>query len=1106
MHVPSKSKSTRHSPIEDPRKPTEMPRESLSYTNNMLMTANGTLLRQDEIQEMREKQGYCPTCKGTPVKLYEVRKTKLNPLWKSKEPLTVANESHKGVCLKCHPLDEDQKRASIMSEGTEQTSSRSAFVGGKLTVTKYEDSQRSGNLLEEREGSFQTARVSDSMISTLSQEQSFTTAQQQLDFSSSSLLGTSADPLAMAMSDSLLRKSNTSTKPSASVEPEAFRRRQTTPPLVLSGIPADARNDPRNDSLNVSRRNSVPIPSGPELAAASAAKKPPPSAVVDKEQQEILNALNNSSRVNRGSGNYKSMAKKPPPRTSKPKKNASGGRHQAADTMDRLRAAYERTFHSTSMDDEISAITIDIEHQTSLEAGRNNSGGFSVDSDSLLEEFSVPDFSMGTDAVKSYRGSKPSKGKNMLPQQKQAPLPTVLSDQDLRMAAAFEARRRTVDIPRKPTTFKGAVAAAIDPSEMSEVPRKPFVLGSYNRDEDCKPKAEMTRKPAATKPRAAAAVAPTMNEPGTSRNYAMLDSGVSAIPGPPAKLDSVPRMKDPPLEPPPAMDKVSTKYGYPSSMYPATNDIQGLARVPSTEESTGTSLAPPSLVDSSGTVGELTVETKTSGDLVSKDCKVEEVACLINDVVAAENSEFLVELLSNTMRTHQERVDVQALCLQTIWDMSKYNDENKNIIMANGLYECVIAAMKDFPNSVDVQSSGCGALWSLSVNQFNRVILVRAGACERILRGLDTHLNNERFVEIAFGALRTLSPEPEARLVINHMLGNQRVVRAMGLHRFVVDVQRDGCAFLSNVAVDMHNQEVSVVSREELQAVVRAMRDHLKNESVVTSACFALKNFSYEEMNLRNLRMFDDVVALFEDAAQYATKASCRRDAAEVLKRIQLLQTEDTALEETAFSSLMQAMRRASTEKNPAKQVEESVATVTEVLQEYYWSVRLICFCFESLISLADTSEAHLSRILSPKTLRVVVNTMKEHVTNARVQQRGCELLRALAEPNKPANRMEICMEEGCSVIVTALRNHRSDESVEIPAFAALQYLAEEPMCAEEIQRCGGWQIIREHESEVSSIPISSETEAALGDGLEAPGAVAVAPSEVPALAKSPPE
>lgn len=569
----------------------------------------------------------------------------------------------------------------------------------------------------------------------------------------------------------------------------------------------------------------------------------------------------------------------------------------------------------------------------------------------------------------------------------------------------------------------------------------------------------------------------------------MVDNGVSAIPGPPEKLGSLTRMEQQSIDASGLANpqNFSRDQAYQKQEKRTTAGLKGLPTVPSYED--GSTLAPPSLVDQADTYEELTVETKTAGDVTSLDSKLEEVESLINDVVAAENSEFLAELLSNTMRSHRERVDIQSFCLRQIWDMSKYNTENKGTIMETGLYDCIISAMKDFPDSVDVQESGCGALWSLSVNQFNRVILVRAGACERILRGLDTHLNNERFVQTALGALRTLSPEREARMVINHMLGSQRVVRAMGLHRFVVDVQRDGCAFLSNVAVDMERQEVSVVSNEELQAVVRAMRDHLKNESVITSACFTLKNFSYEERNVRNLRRFDDVVALLEDAAQYATKANCRRDAAEVLKRIQLLQTEDTALEEIAFSSLMQAMRRTSTEANPAKQVEESVTTITEVIKEYYWSIRLICFGFESLLSLADKSEAHLNRILSPKTLRVIVNTMKEHQSNPKVQQRGCEVLKCLAEPSNPVNRMEICMEEGCNVIVSALKNHRGDESVMIPAYAALKALAEEPSCSDEIQRSGGWQLIREHERDILA---AAETEV-LAEALEEAGEVQVA-------------
>lgn len=332
------------------------------------------------------------------------------------------------------------------------------------------------------------------------------------------------------------------------------------------------------------------------------------------------------------------------------------------------------------------------------------------------------------------------------------------------------------------------------------------------------------------------------------------------------------------------------------------------------------------------------------------------------------------------------------------------------------------------------------------------------------MRALDAHLHHEGLVQMALGALRTLSPEPEARMVVKHMLGCQRVVRALALYRSVVNIQRDGCAFLSNVAVDVESQVVSVVPKEELQAVVRALADHLKNESIVASACFALKNYTYEERNIRNLRRFEDVVSLLEDAAQYATKASCRRDASEVLKRIRELRTEDDALEETAFSCLMQAMRRHNMDLNPSRQVEESVSTITDVIKEYYWSIKLICFGFESLLSLAGKSEAHMNRILSPRTLRVVITTMKEHMACPKVQERGCQLLKFLAEVDKPENRMQICMEEGCNALVNALKQHRGYDDIQVPAYAALKALANESMCAEEIQRNGGLQIITEAE------------------------------------------
>jgi hypothetical protein len=762
----------------------------------------------------------------------------------------------------------------------------------------------------------------------------------------------------------------------------------------------------------------------------------------------------------------------------KPKKSLAGKDSNQA-TMDRLRAAYERTFSLVSLD-EISALTLDLDHTTSSLSFPHPSRSETHDSDSILDEFSVPDFSMCTgEAIKSHRRPKPRRkpttSKNHLPN------PGAGSGIASRMhpiPQSSEPNPRAVDKHRKPT---GALSKDLE--EFSN----PDFCGSNK----------------ILKPTAKLAIKPKKKEFVSTRKYAPMESSVSAIPGPmdsdtwdrtdslvraitldldPPSLANTPRKVVPidckvsairePTDTdtrersvdPPSLANKSTMPPLPGFVREGSTFAQSLvdriASIPSFED-TSTGPEPPSL----GGMTERETLGRKSGMPSCVDSCPEALESLINDVMAAENPDFLAELLGSTMRSHRENEAVQALCLRTIWELSRYNDENKGCIMLTGLYECIMMAMKAHPDSVEVQERGCGCLWSLSVNQVNRVVLVRSGACERILRALDTHLHHEGMVQTALGALRTLSPEPEARMVIKHMLGCQRVVRVLALHRTVVCIQRDGCAFLSNVAVDMDKQIVSVVPKEELQAVVRAMADHLKNESVVTSACFALKNYTYEERNIRNLRRFEDVISLLEDAAQYATKASCRRDASEVLKRIRELRTEDDSLEETAFSSLMQAMRRHNMDPNPARQVEESVSTITDVIKEYYWSIKLICFGFESLLSLAGKSEAHMSRILSPKTLRVVITTMKEHMSCPKVQERGCQLIKYLAEVDKTVNRTQICMEEGCMLLVNILKQHRGYDAVQIPGYAALKALAKEPMCAEEIQRNGGLQIIRDTEN-----------------------------------------
>lgn len=90
-------------------------RVSLAYTE-MTMGANGSVMSRAEKLELRARNGFCKECEGIPVQLFTIKKSRLNPLWVTREPLNVTGECENGVCFVCHP-DKDPSRKHKMLYG-----------------------------------------------------------------------------------------------------------------------------------------------------------------------------------------------------------------------------------------------------------------------------------------------------------------------------------------------------------------------------------------------------------------------------------------------------------------------------------------------------------------------------------------------------------------------------------------------------------------------------------------------------------------------------------------------------------------------------------------------------------------------------------------------------------------------------------------------------------------------------------------------------------------------------------------------------------------------------------------------------------------------------
>uniref|UniRef100_A0A7S1CXZ1 Uncharacterized protein n=1 Tax=Cyclophora tenuis TaxID=216820 RepID=A0A7S1CXZ1_CYCTE len=352
-----------------------------------------------------------------------------------------------------------------------------------------------------------------------------------------------------------------------------------------------------------------------------------------------------------------------------------------------------------------------------------------------------------------------------------------------------------------------------------------------------------------------------------------------------------------------------------------------------------------------------------------------------------------------------------------------------------------------------MQEMGCGTFWALASKQENRPILARAGAASRIIRALVKHIHVEDVVLRALGTLRTLSSEMEVRQDLVALEAPQHVAQAMAMHRDNPAVQRDGCAFLSNSAVDVERQQVAVATKAEIEAIVEAMSHHQNDPSVLSGATFALKNYSFMEKNIRTLLSCHDAVKLLDYTMKNCTDTNGRDDAVIVLERIQTCFTDDENLEDTVYRSMMESV-----ELNPHSS--SGVNQVFHTMKEYDWSSRIVAGGLDAIQTLLHRSPSHKNKVRG-EILITLMSMMSRHEDSAAVQLRGCALLAIMAGSEEKC-RHTIRDANGLLVIVRAMRNHMNNVDVQVAATSALKVLSVEFDCWFELERSGNTGIVTE--------------------------------------------
>jgi len=382
------------------------------------------------------------------------------------------------------------------------------------------------------------------------------------------------------------------------------------------------------------------------------------------------------------------------------------------------------------------------------------------------------------------------------------------------------------------------------------------------------------------------------------------------------------------------------------------------------------------------------------------------LSSLLDGLATAGDYDFLLEVLLNAMQTHYSSTDIQSLCLETLVLMCQQDPSNlERLGELPVVMEELVICSKNFPCPSPLRAIAARTMATVAVNSKARLALVQAGACRMLVRmlqncssgttrhanGTITSTDTSEAAEAAMAALRGLSTEPAARDSLDSMLACKYVCQAMDGNRAMSPLLRDGCAFLSNVSVDIEHEDVAVVSRDVLQAIVGALRMHTTDIGLVSVACFALQNLTCNNYNLRTLRNIEGVFELFTDSGDDAenTMWDCQ-EAYDVLDRLQLSRAEDESLEDQASESLQVMI--AIKDGKP-----DVIPEVVDLLKNFEWSVRINVEILRALDNLLVASYDQYRQIVVDATQAA----MQAH-QNSDVQSCGKAILNQLDKSPEP--------------------------------------------------------------------------------------------------------
>jgi len=364
------------------------------------------------------------------------------------------------------------------------------------------------------------------------------------------------------------------------------------------------------------------------------------------------------------------------------------------------------------------------------------------------------------------------------------------------------------------------------------------------------------------------------------------------------------------------------------------------------------------------------------------DCNVQSVALHeLSEFQLSEEDSLLfsevggVELIANSMYSFPADLELQISGCRAIWNVSGTAQNQHEFVQVHNVLDIVLQSMTDFANEASLQEQAMAALANLGALEDNLVHMLDKGLCQQVVESMTIHTNNIDVLVKGCLVIANLSSHPtDLKRIMMDKGGGGALVTSMFMHPTAPELQEKALRGLRNLSANCEENKVELTNIGGVDAVIGAMQVHRDLAGVQEAGAWTLSNLA------------------------------------------------------------------SNTERNGLIGECGGIDVLIRALWVHADVVSVLEWCCRALFTLALNYQ-NSSLILDVGGIAAVVNAMQAHVDGSPViQEMGCAVLRNLA--SEDMSKVRIVEEEALDAIVMAMVLYTDDENVQTRACEVLLQLS----------------------------------------------------------------